>query len=146
MEQHTPIRRRGFLVSGLYAGAAALAAAVLYPILAYLKPPKVTGEQVDAVRVGPEKDFSPGSGTPFRFGNRPGLLVRLANGEFHAFDATCTHLNCTVQFKKDAGIIWCACHNGRYDLSGRNIGGPPPKPLTAFKVVVKGGDVFALRA
>jgi len=30
-------------------------------------------------------------------------------------------------------VIWCACHNGRFDLDGRVLSGPPPRPLAAFK-------------
>lgn len=145
MDQTSSTPRRNFLLYGLYTGAAALAATVLYPVLAFLKAPKVTGEQVSAVRVGTVAEFPPGTSKHFRFGNKPGLLVRTADGEFHALNATCTHLDCTVQYKKDAGIIWCACHNGQYDLSGRNIGGPPPRPLEVFSVIIKGGDVFAVR-
>jgi Rieske Fe-S protein len=29
-----------------------------------------------------------------------------------------------------------------YDLTGRNISGPPPRPLTEFKVTQKGDDVI----
>jgi cytochrome b6-f complex iron-sulfur subunit len=69
-------------------------------------------------------------------------LLRTASGEFRAFEAVCTHLDCTVQFKKDLGVIWCACHNGKYDLNGRNISGPPPRPLNPYKVIVQGEEVF----
>ncbi|MBI4395998.1 MAG: Rieske 2Fe-2S domain-containing protein, partial [Elusimicrobia bacterium] len=39
----------------------------------------------------------------------------------------------------------CACHNGRYDLSGRNISGPPPRPLDLFNVRVEGDEVVVVR-
>ncbi|RCK77566.1 MAG: Ubiquinol-cytochrome C reductase iron-sulfur subunit [Ignavibacteriae bacterium] len=68
--------------------------------------------------------------------------MRTPKGDFRAFDATCTHLDCTVQYKKDMGVIWCACHNGKYDLNGRNISGPPPRPLIPFKVIVQGDEIF----
>jgi Rieske Fe-S protein len=48
--------------------------------------------------------------------------------------ATCTHLACTVQYREDIGHIWCACHNGHFDLNGLNISGPPPRPLDQFVV------------
>ena len=138
--------RRDFLAYGLYTSAVALGAAILYPVIRFLKPPKVTGEQVKSVTVGKEEDFAPGSGTIFRFGNKPGILVRTKEGTFRAFTATCTHLDCTVQYKKEAGVIWCACHNGQYDLTGRNIAGPPPRPLDPFEVTVKGGHVVVFKS
>jgi cytochrome b6-f complex iron-sulfur subunit len=133
--------RRKTLKVLLGGSATALGAVVLYPIIAYLKPPPATGEQVSSVLVGKVDEFAAGSGTLFRFGNKPGLLVRLPGGEFKAYSATCTHLDCTVQYREDMGLIWCACHNGKYDLSGKNIEGPPPRPLDEFTVVLKGDEV-----
>jgi Rieske Fe-S protein len=31
-------------------------------------------------------------------------------------------------------LIWCACHNGRFDLQGRVLDGPPPRPLARHLV------------
>jgi Rieske Fe-S protein len=50
----------------------------------------------------------------------------------------CTHLDCTVQYKADTSQMWCACHNGMYDLSGANVSGPPPRPLETFVANVRG--------
>ncbi len=76
-----------------------------------------------------------------RFGNKPVLLVRSPTDQFRAFSAICTHLDCTVQYKSDIGMIWCACHNGKYDLSGRNVAGPPPRPLEEYRVVLQGDEI-----
>jgi Rieske Fe-S protein len=59
----------------------------------------------------------------------------------------CTHLQGTVQYRADQESIWCACHNGYFDLSGKNVAGPPPRPLDQFDVTVKGDEVHvSLRA
>ncbi len=137
--------KRDFLKYILGGGLVAWLAAVLYPILLYLKPPKQAEVEVTSVKVGKVKDIEKDSGTIVRFGNKPVILVRTATGEFKAFSATCTHLDCTVQYRKDMGMIWCACHNGRYDLSGRNVAGPPPRPLDEYRVVVQGDEVFVSR-
>jgi Rieske Fe-S protein len=71
-----------------------------------------------------------------RFGVEPVIVVRLADNDFRAFAATCTHLDCIVEYQKDKNRIWCNCHNGEFDLSGRNVAGPPPKPLEPYKVDV----------
>jgi Rieske Fe-S protein len=138
-------QKRDFLKVVLGGGLIAWAAAVLYPVFAYLKPPKQAEVEVMSVKVGKAEAIAKDSGTIVRFGNKPVILVRTAEGEFHAFSATCTHLDCTVQYRKDMGVIWCACHNGKYDLTGRNIAGPPPRPLDEFRVVVQGEDVFVSR-
>ena len=137
--------KRDFLKLVLTGGLLAWAGAVLYPLFAYLRPPKQAEVEVSNVKVGKMKDIEKDSGTIVRFGNRPVILLRSANGEFRAFSATCTHLNCTVQYRKDMGVIWCACHNGRYDMNGRNIAGPPPRPLEEYRVVIQGEEVFVSR-
>ena len=134
--------KRDFLKYVLGGGLLAWAAAVLYPLFAYLRPPKQAEVEVTSVKVGKLEAIEKDSGIIVRFGNKPVIIVRAANGDLRAFSATCTHLDCTVQYRKDMGMIWCACHNGRYDLNGRNIAGPPPRPLDEYRVVVQGGEVL----
>jgi cytochrome b6-f complex iron-sulfur subunit len=89
--------------------------------------------------------LKPNSSKIFRFGSRPGLLLLTADGEYRAMSATCTHLSCTVQYRNDLHQVWCACHNGLYDLGGRNVSGPPPRPLEAFQVHVRGDEIVVNR-
>ncbi len=134
--------KRDFLKIILTGGLIAWAAAVLYPIFSYLKPPKQGEAEVSSVKAGKLADFQKDSGTIIRFGDKPVILIYTADGKLRAFSAVCTHLDCTVQYRKDMGMIWCACHNGRYDLNGRNVAGPPPRPLEEFRVIVQNGEVF----
>lgn len=134
--------KRDFLKMILSGGILALIGSVLYPIFEYLKPPKQSEVEVSSVKVGKLKDIENESGQIIKFGSKPVILIRTAQGEVRAFSATCTHLDCTVQYRKDMGMIWCACHNGKYDLTGRNVSGPPPRPLSEYRVVVQGEDVF----
>ena len=125
----------------------ALVVSVVYPVSRYLIPPEAPESTADSVTLPfkPE-DVKPNSGRIFKFGNRPGLLVRTASGEFRAFSAVCTHLNCTVQYREDIAHIWCACHNGHFDLNGRNIAGPPPRPLDRIVVQVRGDRIVVRKA
>ncbi len=74
-----------------------------------------------------------------------GLIVRTADGELRAFSARCTHLNCTVQYDSDERQIVCACHGGVFDLNGKNIAGPPPKPLLTYSVNVRDDEIVVSR-
>ncbi|MDP2884635.1 MAG: ubiquinol-cytochrome c reductase iron-sulfur subunit [Ignavibacteria bacterium] len=134
--------RRDFLMYFLGGGVVAWLGAVLYPILAFLIPPKQGEVEVTSVKAGKLGEIEKESGTIVRFGNKPVILIRNSSGECVAFSATCTHLDCTVQYRKDLGVIWCACHNGRYDLKGQNISGPPPRPLDEYRVIIQGEDVL----
>jgi len=137
-----PNSRRNFLKYLLTGGILGFASVVIYPLIAYLKPPKQREVEVSSVKVGKLSEIEKNSGRIIRFGNKPVILVRTATGDLKAFSATCTHLDCTVQYKNDQGILWCACHNGKYDLNGRNISGPPPRPLDSFRVVIQGEEVL----
>jgi Rieske Fe-S protein len=134
--------RRRFIDWWLGTSAAAFLLSVLYPVGRYLVPPTVAESSAASVTL-PVKatDVKPNSGQIFKFGNRPAILVRTPSGELKAFSAVCTHLNCTVQFRSDLGHIWCACHNGHFDLNGQNISGPPPRPLDGFTVNMRGTQI-----
>jgi Rieske Fe-S protein len=134
--------KRDFLKVLLGGGFFVWLGTILYPLVSYLRPPAQPEVEVTSVKVGPLAEIQNESGKIVRFGKKPVIVIKLPDGNLRAFDATCTHLDCTVQYKKDKGIIWCACHNGQYGLNGRNIGGPPPKPLGEYRVVIKDGDVF----
>lgn len=130
--------RRTFLDAVLTFGFISTALAVVYPISRYLIPP-ASGEPATAsAAVGPLAGMKLNSGVLFKFGSKPGLLVRTPDGELRAFSAVCTHLDCTVQYKADTSQIWCACHNGMYDLAGNVVSGPPPRPLDRLAAHVRG--------
>lgn len=134
--------KRDFVKYVLGGGLVAWVGSIVYPLLAYLTPPKQAEVEVNSVKAGKLSEIEKDSGTIVRFGNKPVILLRTASGEMRAFSATCTHLDCTVQYQKDMGVIWCACHNGKYDLNGRNVSGPPPRPLDEFKVILQGEEVL----
>jgi Rieske Fe-S protein len=139
--------RRGFLGWLLGSSAGALILAVLYPVIRYIIPPEVSEAASASVTlpIAPQ-DVEPNSGQIFKFGSRPGILVRTPGGELRAFSAVCTHLACIVQYRPDFSHIWCACHNGHFDLNGVNIQGPPPKPLESYVVNVLNDQIVVSRS
>ena len=137
--------RRGFLRWLLGGGVAASVGAFLYPVVRFVDPPAVPEAVVNEVAAGKVQDLKVNSGKIVKFGSRPVLLIRSSESEWKAFSAVCTHLNCTVQYKEDARVIWCACHNGTYDLNGSVVSGPPPKPLDEYVVRLRGEEVFVSR-
>ena len=125
--------RRSFLDLVLGLGATGWIGAVLYPVLRYLTPlpsagpggpVQLSGEQTKTLA----KDryvIVPAQGKRI-------LVFQDSASKLRALDARCTHEGCTVQFVPGEAVIWCACHNGRYDLDGRVISGPPPRPLDQY--------------
>lgn len=139
-----PMRRR-LVQMVLGGGLFTSIISAIYPVLRYLIPPPVADLGGDEVVAGKVGDLKPNGYKIVRFGSRPALLVMTADGEYRALSAVCTHLSCTVQYRNDLRQIWCACHNGLYDLNGRNISGPPPRPLEAYQVHVRGEEIVISR-
>ena len=134
--------RRGFVNLLLGSSFGAMMAWMLYPVVRYLIPPESGEPTIASVQI-PWKptEMKVNSGRIFKFGSQPGILVKTPAGELRAFSAVCTHLNCTVQYRDDRQDVWCACHNGVYDLNGKNVSGPQPRPLEPYKTNVKGEQI-----
>jgi Rieske Fe-S protein len=135
------INRRQFTNLLLGGGLLGWLGSVLYPVASFLKPPEIPEADVQSVKAGIASAFAPSSAEILKFGRLPVILIRTEAGDFRAFSATCTHLDCIVQYRGDLNQIWCACHNGLYDLKGRNVSGPPPKPLEEFAVKIVDDEI-----
>jgi Rieske Fe-S protein len=140
-----PTRRR-FLDYLLGTSAVATLGAIVYPIIRFMSPPQVIESTESSVIAAKLNEVPANSGKIFKFGSKPGLIVRTESGELKAFSAVCTHLDCIVQYQPDKKQIWCACHNGQYNLNGKNVGGPPPRPLEEFKVNTRGDEIVVSKA
>ncbi len=139
--------RRSFLDLVFRGGIAGLLAAVVYPVLRYLSPPAAAEPGARSVVLNPEdpKQVDPNTRL-FVFGDKPGILVKGPGGEWKAFSAICTHLGCTVRYKTETRTIWCPCHNGMFDLNGRNLPGtPPPRPLDELRVQPRPDGTLVVR-
>lgn len=95
-----------------------------------------------AARVG---ELVPNSSLNFKFGRLPVLLIMTEDGQYRAFSARCTHRGCVVRYLPDMHQIYCPCHSGFFDVSGRVLSGPPPKPLLAFAVEIQNGEIIVRR-
>ncbi len=146
------IPRRSAINYILGTGIAALGAATVYPIIRYILPPPPSGAGTSSVSAAKVGDLKPNEGKIFKFGDKPAILILKPGGDpasalsYVAFTAVCTHLACTVQYRPDLQHIWCACHNGHYNLAGQVISGPPPSPLVEYTVAIKGEEIFVSSA
>jgi Rieske Fe-S protein len=130
---------------GLSAVGALLA--IVYPVYHFVfPPPRPRGKGKGAVLAARVDQMPAGSGLVFPLGSRPAILIHTPDGKWRAFSARCTHLSCTVRYRQDLGLMWCPCHDGRFDLTGKNVAGPPPRPLPEHTVVLKGNEVYVAEA
>jgi cytochrome b6-f complex iron-sulfur subunit len=136
MDAVTLPHRRKFINWFLGTSFGALAVSIVYPILRYVSPPRIAEATTQEVEAGETNDpaYLEKGFKIIRFGAEPVIVVKAGDNEYRAWSATCTHLDCIVGYQKDKSRLFCNCHGGAYDLTGRNIAGPPPRPLLAYKV------------
>jgi cytochrome b6-f complex iron-sulfur subunit len=125
--------RRSFLDYLLGASSVVWLASVLYPVLRYLKPLPRAGS-VGPTRLTREEmaKLEKAHFVIVPVSGKRVLVLQNAAQEILAVDAKCTHEGCTVQYLPGESAIWCACHNARFDLDGRVLSGPPPRPLPKY--------------
>lgn len=132
--------RRGFLNIAIGGSGAAFAVAAGSAVARFVEPPPQpsSGQAV----VGKLEDFPVGAVKTVIVEERPVLVFRAADGQFRAFSALCTHLQCVVRYVPERTQIECPCHGGIYSLEGENIAGPPPRPLAELAVLISDGSVI----
>jgi cytochrome b6-f complex iron-sulfur subunit len=144
------LTRKAFVRLALGGVGLCYAAALGYPVYRYLGSPAEKAAAMAAITEVTLKDAEKlplGSVLMFKFGPHPSMLIHHQDGSWVAFDAVCTHLGCTVQYQPERNVIHCACHGGEYDArTGKNISGPPPRPLRGYAVKPVSGGIAVSRA
>ena len=138
-----PPSRRRFLawLSRAFLGLWGVGAAGV--MAAYLKAPERRERVAERlVGVGPLDELRIGEARLVRRGVTPFYVVRLDATRVVALSAVCTHVRCILNFDRERRGLVCPCHDGRFDLAGNVLSGPPPKPLPTYSVSVRAGEIF----
>jgi len=69
------------------------------------------------------------------------FLVK-SEGSVRALSSTCTHLGCQVSYDPASKTLRCPCHGGVFAPDGRNVAGPPPRPLAELPARVDDSRVL----
>ena len=127
--------RRDFLDLLLGASILGWLASIAYPVIRYLRPlpqngptgpTRLTREETGKLEQN-KFVIVPVSGQRV-------IVLQSPEQKLLAFSSKCTHEGCTVTYLPGQSVIWCPCHDGRYDLNGRVLSGPPPQPLPEYAV------------
>jgi menaquinol-cytochrome c reductase iron-sulfur subunit len=70
------------------------------------------------------------------------FLVKSDAGDVRALSSTCTHLGCRVSYDPQSKLIKCPCHGGVFTPDGKNVGGPPPRPLAEIAARVDNSNIL----
>ena len=75
-----------------------------------------------------------GKSTAYVRKNNPAIDTDIYDRDtpYIAISNRCAHLGCPVRWVDAAERFICPCHGGVYDLLGRRVSGPPPRPLDRF--------------
>jgi Rieske Fe-S protein len=94
--------------------------------------------------IAKESGVPPGSAVSFSVSGQPAVLIHLKDGQFVAYSAVCTHMGCTVGYKKSSGDLVCPCHGSVYDPAhgAKVLRGPAPRPLPKIPVKTQNGEVL----
>lgn len=139
----------------LHGAALGLAAAVTVPLASLLARAALDSRPAERgwLRVGPLPALAIGRPVEVQYDvmvrdkgrdrllRKRAYLVKSAD-DLVAFDPQCTHLGCASRWDEATRLFLCPCHGGGYDLQGRVVMGPPPRPLRRLPVRVEGPDLY----
>ena len=136
--KYSLITRRTFLNTLFGGWLFAFFSGSFYAVMKFAFP--TLGKEPDFIVLN-RKDFIDipnNSVKPFPWGGTLGLYYKKDDGTVSALKGVCTHMECNVAYKPAEKRFYCACHQGWYDETGKNIAGPPPNPLQVFEIVEEG--------
>ncbi|MFQ5560366.1 MAG: ubiquinol-cytochrome c reductase iron-sulfur subunit, partial [Nitrospinota bacterium] len=135
------VRRR--LVKSLFGLFALFGSAFLYSVFRYLLPP---GEEKASSKTEilslPLDDIETGGYLMARYKGKPVIVVRTEHASVVALSATCSHLGCIVKWNQEANQLNCPCHAAKFDLDGKVLSGPAPKPLPVYPAKISDGKIL----
>jgi len=148
------IDRRRFFSRLFWGFSALLGALVGVPVVAALVSPAFKPvEESQWVAVGPVTGFGPeptlahhmhpaNEGWVNATAERQVWVVHEGQDTYRIFDNHCTHLGCPYHWEASRARFVCPCHGGQFDITGKVLAGPPPRPLDYYESKVEGPTLY----
>ena len=105
----------------------------------FFKPQIAAGGFGSKVIAGKPKEFKVNTVSYVQEGRF--YISRLEDGGILALWQRCTHLGCTVPWRKDLKQFACPCHSSIFNTKGEVVGGPAPRPLDIFPIEIVDGEL-----
>ena len=140
------ISRRGLLTKAMAAWGFLSAVPVVNVLIRFLAPPPSEFSATESLKLDSFQEIERNSAKVVRFGKEPAIIIHTESGQYKAFLARCTHLGCVVKYDGvDVPHLQCNCHGSVFDLTGKNLTGPAPRPLEPLRVVVEDQSLVITR-
>lgn len=150
------ISRRDFIKAMTALVSGVIGTLIGLPSVAYLLSPAMKSDSGNQslLSLGPLENYPIGIPTRFEFtqtrvngwertATNYGLyVVRKSKSNVRVFSDVCTHLGCRVSWHADQAHYVSPCHDGHFDIVGKVISGPPPRPLDEFVTQIEDGELF----
>lgn len=68
--------------------------------------------------------------------------IRHSQQDITIFSPICPHLGCYYKWDEQTASFECPCHASVYDINGRVLGGPAPRPLDTLPYKIENGMVY----
>jgi menaquinol-cytochrome c reductase iron-sulfur subunit len=146
--------RRRFHLGVIYTLMGGIGAALGIPAAAYLLVPgpvKKKNEWVEVTDLSRLSDTHPEE-IVFRRNRKDGWKIlsektsawvsKRPDGQVIAFAPSCTHLGCAFHYDEKSRNYLCPCHTSTFDLEGKPLEGPAPRPLDRYQTKVEGGKLL----
>lgn len=145
--------RRSFLAALLAAGSAGVGLLLAVPVVRFvLHPVLVKTTEKSWSEVGNVSEFQSATAPVKKIVQieqldgwrrtvleKPVYVVTDLSGQLIVLSAVCTHLGCTVPWAEEQNKFVCPCHKGVFSLSGKLLGGPPPRDMDVLPMRVENG-------
>jgi menaquinol-cytochrome c reductase iron-sulfur subunit len=70
--------------------------------------------------------------------------VRKNDDEVTIYSPLCTHLGCGFRWEPEKQVFICPCHASVFDIEGRVLEGPAPRPLDTLPVKIENGRLWTI--
>lgn len=149
------LSRRDFVKAATAIIGGFIGAVIAIPAIGYLISPALRNDDDDVwINLGPLDKYPLGIPNLFEFTRtkvngweRTGMsygvfVVRQDKKNVRVFSNICTHLGCHISWHSNIQNYVSPCHDGHFDILGKVVSGPPPRPLDEFHTKIENGNVF----
>lgn len=150
------LSRRRFLSFGITTIAGLIGAALGIPLAGYAVSPALEQKKQEWSEVGLLSEFKPGQPKKIEYEafrkdgwieetvKKSAWVIVGEGSSVTVFDPRCTHLGCAYRWDENRKAFLCPCHDAAFDLEGKVIAGPPPRPLDRLQAKVEAGKLVVM--